>query len=263
MNERSRVRLISVLAVAMAVGLPGVALGQGTLFFSADNDTQGLYSLDTTTGAATHVGISGVTSNTVGLAPSSSTKLLYGSKWSTLLHINADGSGAVDVGGVGTEGLAFDMSTETLYGAINGSFFTVDPATGAQLTSLAMPPGGADLEGIAFGNGGVYGIEGYSDPTDFNLYFYDPGPGTWSIVGDTGMDWYLCGLAYDPFEDMLYAKSDGDMNLYAIDPHTAATTVVGSTGLLPGGGLAYVIPEPMTLSLLAVGLLGVTRRRRT
>ena len=69
--------------VSLSVGLVvcALAVGQaqaGSLYFSVDDDADGLYLLDTTTGAATHVGASGVTGNTVGLTESGTPGLLYG-----------------------------------------------------------------------------------------------------------------------------------------------------------------------------------------
>ncbi len=214
--------------------LPGLA--QAQLYFSEDDNSSGLYTLDTATGAATNVGTSGVTASTVGLAPSASPAVLFGTQWAQLLEIQADGSASAVIGGDGQEGLAFDPATGTLYGAINGSFRTVDPVTGANQTPLAAPPGGADVEGIAWGNGGVYAIAG----SDANLYFYDPGTDSWTTIGSTGITWDSAGLAYDPGTNTLYAKGDQDSNLYRVDPATGAATVIGDTGIVEGGGLAFV-----------------------
>ena len=247
--------------------LPGLAEAQ--LYFSEDSNSSGLYTLDTTTGVATNVGTSGVTATTVGLAPSALPGVLFGTQWSQLLEIQADGSGSAVIGGDGQEGLAFDPATGTLYGAINGSFRTVDPATGLNQTTLAAPPGNADVEGIAWGNGGVYAIARF----DTSLYFYDPGSDSWSTIGSTGITWDLAGLAFDPGTNTLYAKGSQDPNLYSINPATGAATLIGDTGIAAGGGLAFVgagiiagpaaIPalSGWSLLLLAVMLLGIAGHR--
>lgn len=252
-------------ALLLLCALPGLAEAQ--LYFSEDSNSSGLYTLDTTTGAATNVGTSGVTASTVGLAPSASPGILFGTQWAQLLEIQADGSGSVIIGGDGQEGLAFDPATGTLYGAINGSFRTVDPATGLNQTALAAP--GADVEGIAWGNGGVYAIAG----GDANLYFYDPGTDSWVIIGSTGITWDSAGLAFDPGTNTLYAKGDQDSNLYSIDPATGAAAAIGDTGIANGGGLAFLgagvsagptaIPtlSAWSLLLLAVMLLAVAGSR--
>jgi hypothetical protein len=149
----------------------------------------------------------------------------------------ADGSGTTQLGAQWAEGLAYDSTTDTLYGIINNTFFTIDTTTGVGIKKLTPP--GDDVEGIAFAHGGVFGVVGFGSK-DSNLYFYDPGSNSWSIVGDTTIDWDLPGLAYDPGSDTLYAKGSQDQNLYRIDPNTGMATVIGSTGLKGGGGLAWI-----------------------
>ena len=209
--------------------------GNPTLYFSEDNNGSGLYTLDLATGLATNIGTSGVTSATVGLAYDPTLELLYGSRYATLLHIQPDGSGAIDVGGIGTEALAYDHISGILYGAINGSFMSMNPVDGSQLMSLTGP--GFDAEGLAFNpnDGRIYGIG--NGP---NLVAYDPGAGTWSTIGDTGLDWDNGGLAYDPVANVLYAcgGTQGN-NLYRIDPATAVPTLIGDSGVFLRGGLAF------------------------
>jgi hypothetical protein len=64
------------------------------------------------------------------------------------------------------------------------------------------------------------------------------------------------------------ASSDPQANLYTVNPVTGAVTLVGQIGQ-PGDnilirGLAVVVPEPSSLSLLAMGglLFGFLRRRK-
>ena len=117
-----------------------------------------------------------------------------------------------------------------------GQFFTVDPATGATLANLAAP--GYDMEALAFdpNTGTVYGI---GDNT--SLSAYDPVAGTWSVVGDTGLNWDSGGLAFDPNANVLYAVAFAQgTGLYTINPATAVPTLVGNNlmGVVMRGGLA-------------------------
>ncbi|RJP31593.1 MAG: hypothetical protein C4547_15400 [Phycisphaerales bacterium] len=228
------------LAVPVPRGGPGVAAA-GRLYFSEDSNAKGLYEINVQTGQATHLGQSGVTSRTVGLAPTDSEDLLYASKWSTLLHVKADGSGFTDVGGTGTEGLAFDG--ETLYGAINGQLFTMNPDNGQRLVTLAAP--GADVEGLAYcaRDHSLYGLAGFSGPRG-DLFKYDIGSNSWRRIGNAGVAFNECGLAYDAGANVLYAKGSQDSFLYRLDPATAQATRIGDTGVAAGGGLALVGGSP-------------------
>ena len=239
-------RMLKVLCVASALGFAlagcgggggedGGAVGSGTLYFSQDNESAGLYVLDTATGLATHVGKTGVDSNTVGLAYDPEADLLYGSKWAGLLHISRDGTGSVQQGTLGSEGLAYDSVNGILYGAINGEFFTIDKTTGDKIADLNAAP--FDVEGLAVetSTGRVFGI---GDST--LLVVYDPATTLWTEVGDTGLNWNLGGLAYDPYKNVLYVCGQTQGNdLYTLNPGTAAATLVGDSGVTLQGGLAF------------------------
>lgn len=237
------------------LALPALATASvGTLYFSEDANANGLYALDTVTGAATNLGISGVGGTTNGLAPSPSVDVLYGSQPFGMLHIQANGSGAAGpFGSQGVEALAYDPGTNTVYGGINGDIFTINPNTGTIIQTLPEP--GPDIEGLAWDGKVLFGLGGGGNGV---LYYFTPGPNTWTMVGSTGIAFDNHGLAYDMSANVLYAKGQNDPMLYKIDPLTAQTSVIGSTGIQRGGGLAWV-PEPASLSLLALGLL--LRRR--
>lgn len=146
------------------------------------------------------------------------------------------------------------------FGAI--SFFSlIDPSSVSETEDVlgtALPDAGILLEGIDFGNGGVYGL-GYLDS---QLYFFDPVSQNWSTIGDTGISWLHAGLAFDPLLNRLYAKSSGDTLLYSIDPISAETSAIGDTGIFQYGGLAFVLtPEPSAGLLIAFGLLTISAAR--
>jgi hypothetical protein len=230
------------LACGGCGGSGGGGRDPGTLFFSQDGNANGLFVLDTSTGLATLVGLgeTDTTGSTIGLTETDDATLLVGSTFSDLVLIQADGSGAADLGPptVAAEGLAFHTSDGLLYTIINQDFRTVDPATGTILTTLASPP--VDIEGLASDYGS--NIFGLGDSVD--LYVYDVTADSWSVIGSTGIAWDKgVGLAYDPDEDVLYAvgATGGGENLYRIDPGTGTTTLVGPTGLVgTRGGLGFV-----------------------
>jgi hypothetical protein len=187
-----------LIAWSLIAALPVWA---GVLYFSQDYSSTGLYTLSTTTGQATWVGTSGVSGSTVGLAVSDQAGQLFGSEPFGLGRINTDGSGASYVGSEGIEGLEYVAATGTLYGAINGQFFTLNQSTGAILVNLASP--GADVEGLAYGGGYIYGLAGWSGPRG-DLYRYDIGANSWAFVGNAGILFNEPGLAYDPIMGWLY-----------------------------------------------------------
>lgn len=259
--------LTSVVCLVVILLFCTQATATSFLYFSQDRSVSGLYTLDMYTGAATFVGTSGVTSATVGLAPSSTDSLLYGSKPFGLLHINSDGSGSTLLGSVTIEGLAYDPVANICYGSWwnnSGFFASINPATGGVIANLAAAPD--DVEGLAFHNGTVYGLAGWGASPRGDLWAYSVAGDSWSLIGSTGIAFNECGLAYDTFQNVLYGIGTQDANLYMIDPLTAATSVIGSTGLLTtGGGLAFVdgyVPEPCTLLLFSVGGAGMLVLRR-
>lgn len=240
-------RLRSVIApVVCCLSLALAACGDDSgpapvkhLYFSQDNNGNGLYELNLTTGTATLVGtgISGTTSSTIGLTETADPDTLIGSIWSALARIAADGSGATVVAGsAGVEALAMNVTSGILYGAINGAMYTLNPTTGVIALTLAAP--GADVEGLASNRAGViYGISGSTQ----SLYAYNIAGNSWSVVASTGRDWDNAGLAYDHIAGVLYAVEATTDALYTINPTTAATTLVGPLGVNGAGGLAFVV----------------------
>ncbi|MBS9769349.1 MAG: PQQ-like beta-propeller repeat protein, partial [Trichodesmium erythraeum GBRTRLIN201] len=209
-------------------------VSKGKLYFSSDYYGDGLYTLNTTTGNATPVTINGNQMWMRGLAPSESSSFIYGSNES-LFKINADGSVANQISNnpFYYNGLAYDSSRNILYGTDGYNLHTINPNTGEPISYLGSP---GSLDGLAFGNEGVYGLGPSED-----LMFYNPNTDDWSIIGKTGIyQWQNVGLAFDTEKNVLYAKRDGDTLLYEIDVSTAVVTVLGDTGIEYGGGLAFV-----------------------
>ena len=252
----------TAVAVSLVVGLVWITpightaiaqepCAESTLYFSQDDNGNGLYSIDTATGAATLVGEgeTGTDSATIGLTESDDPNVLWGSTWEDFAIINADGSNAnVLATDFSAEALGYDSGSDTLYGGINEEFFTVDPVTGLRTGDLADPP--IDLEALAAdaATGLVYGLDGGDDT---QLYFYDPGSLSWNTVGDIGLTWEEPGLAFDPNNEWLYALNGDDENVYRIDITTAEATLVGNLGLddFDGGGLGFIAgdcPPPTT-----------------
>jgi hypothetical protein len=222
-----------------------------TLYFSLD-DSNELYTLSTTDATPTLIGTTGVDSSTVGLSESPDPGQLYGSTFTDLSVISADGAGFSTAGtnDLRAEGLAYDPVNNLLYKIINEDFAIADQTTGATTNDLNDPP--EDLEGLAWRrtDGKIYGYGG-SDSS--NLYAYTPGTDAWALVGDTGTpEADSSGLAYDPTLDLFYAIGEDGL-LYRIDPDTAAATLIGDTTLgadEDGGGLAFLPIEPQEPTII-------------
>jgi len=236
----------AVLSAVMFLSTSAGVTAQSGLYFSEDNNPKGLYLIDPATGATKNIGLNGVVSGTVGLAPTAVPTDLYGSSPWDLLRTKTDGSGAGTIGPGTTEALAYHRSTSTLYGALNGSFFTLDPLIGGIVTNLPNPSGD-DFEGLTFDirRGVVWALPGFAD-SDTWLYYYTPDTGLWTRYMDTQIDWSEGSLAYDPKKDMLYIKDTVTSALIGIDVPNRNLFKIGDTRLNTGGGLAFV-PEPVTL----------------
>ena len=246
---KGQANFMTVFAMAMAALLvTDVARAQGVLYMVADEGTDALYIVNTSTAAITQIGSLGAQNGQAeGLAPSATpNSFLYAVSNSTSLgldRINTDGSGFTNVGTSMTDcdrGLAYNTTTGILYGSDNTSFCSIDPNTSVT-TPLPSPPG-TDTEGLAADpvNNYVYGINNNED-----LVRFDVAANSWSVVGPTvnissGND---IGLAYDPGTQTLYAVTSSGI-LYTVNPTTGLATVVGNTGLGTGldVGLAFV-PE--------------------
>ncbi|MDY6805831.1 MAG: DUF4347 domain-containing protein [Cyanobacteriota bacterium] len=228
-------RTINLPGNISALGSDDIPSDKPILYFNRDGRAEGLYSLDPDTGAPTLLGTSDSDGSNVGLAPSSNPELLYGSKpYDSLVEINADGSATNLFSNDFASGLAYDRSQDILYGIDGNNLFSLEP--GNPSSSLASSP--TAIEGLAFGNNGVYGL----GSADQKLWFYDPTTNNWSEIGNTGQYWWQAGLAFDSNKNVLYAKGGQDTFLYKIDVSNAQTTIIGDTGFMEGGGLAFVVP---------------------
>ena len=233
------------LVALVASGCGGGGGGSSTtggLYMVEDNNENGLYRLDTTTGVATPLGTSGTSSGTDGLTETGNANELVGSVFRPFVRIATNGSSATEFGtSEGAEGLAYDPNTGTYYAVLNADVFTFDPTTGDRIATLSAAPD--DVEGLTYGGPGIlYGLVSNSGSTDGDLYRYTIATDEWQLIANCGVAFIDCGLAYDPAAGILYAKGSQDENLYRLDPVTAAATVVGPTGVTGGGGLAFVSP---------------------
>jgi hypothetical protein len=209
------------------------------VYFVQDGNANGLFELNTSTGAATLVGlgISNTDSATDGLTETPSPFVLLGSRWNPLVNIDTDGSAAADIAGsAGMEGLAMNIATGALFGDINTAWQSLHPVTGVSLAFLAVPP--FDVEGPG-ANPNANLVYAVGDST--NLVVYNPATNTWGNVGNTTINFDDGGACYDHVNNVIWAVEPGTDNLYRINPNTAAAALVGPLGTNGAGGLAFVV----------------------
>jgi hypothetical protein len=159
------------------------------------------------------------------------------------------------VGGPGNDlisGVTFSSRGE-MYGIGNGNgnLWRIDPGTAtAQFVGSSQQA----LFALEFGPGDrLFGV-------GFGLWDIDPLTGAARPIGTVGGGALISGLDFAP-DGVLYGVSNQITtdSLYAIDMQTGAGTLIGRTGadLFGIASFPAPAPEPSTLTLLALGTLGL------
>jgi len=264
-------RLRSLLTLCVCILAVGPAAQAGVLY--GLGSLSQVYEIDTSTGGTTLLG-SALPGNTTlrGLDVGPDPLLLYAcDNNSNIYTIDPETTVATLLHSPGLHSissLAYRLADDSFYMAQDGlaacHLFRIDAGTGA-----ATDVGIIDYNGSGFGYTSGLAYDAKTDTLfatsatiGSSLYELDPATAAATLVGATGFR-YVTGLAYDPEHGQLYGAADPNntRTLITIDPSTGAGTAVGSLGV-GVYGLAYVVPEPATLSLLALGGLGLLRRRR-
>ncbi|NLG43106.1 MAG: PEP-CTERM sorting domain-containing protein [Phycisphaerae bacterium] len=132
--------------------------------------------------------------------------------------------------------------------------------TDAAGNMTVIGPTGIDGNGMAYDD--LHGILYATNYEDSGLYSIDINTGAATYIGNTGVRCDLVGLAYDEWTQTLYLnEADVTDSLYTVDVATGQATLVGANNFPWIDGLAW-IPEPSSLTLVAVALLGASLRRR-
>lgn len=175
--------------------------------------------------------------------------------------------------------LAYNPVTDTLYGITSDAappggvpgdgIYTIDTGTG--LATFVGPTIWDTTAGIAFDTAGTLYALGF-DPA------VNPGIGgtnmLFTLDSLTGAelsrvtvdinDFIFSGLGINPLTGEIYATESKTGEIYTVDPVTGEMT---ATGKPPGefvSDIAFIVPEPGTVAVFAIGLLGLAaiRRRR-
>ena len=150
-----------------------------------------------------------------------------------------------------------NLGQDLLISRTTGNVISVDPSVPTRVDALAYDAA----------SGTWFAGNTLSD----TLATLNPATGALTLIGALGIDASRYnGLDISPFSGIMYmgtpaASSDPQANLYTINMATGFATLVGQIGQ-PNEGILVrgltVVPEPGTVALLALGVLGVLFARR-
>ena len=293
-------RVLLTAALSLSVASPALA---ASILYGTDNAAT--YTINTTTGVATLIGSNGLSGfgtdgyGTILRDLTSTSSKLYGAQWTFAstgitgavatvdavtgaVTASASLTGLLETGfNQGLYSLAFDTSTNTLYGNTARRLYTIDPATGATTFVGDLVPGSIVGLGIDASTGTLFSISQIVDAagaTTTLMRALSKSDG--SILSTiTLANQCNCDIAFDPLTNRGYISSaitDADGNILStqldvLNSSLSGTTIVGSHGAAaPFGmsGLAFFgtsapVPEATTWAMMITGfgLAGFSLRR--
>jgi len=260
------IRKLALLA-AMASTIACSQVAEAVLYGVSDGNPGHLYRINEVTGAA--ILVAPVTPGSVSLTGAS---FLSGELYATDVFGAGDRMGTIDTSSgaytpsisqgfsANWHGLASDESAGLLYTIdIDNNNILKSITPSGVVTSIGTGTG-IDGRGMAFDD-----LNDILYATDFSggLYQVDTTTGVAQFIGNMGIDTGNIGLAYDEVAQTLYANDgSSSFSLYTVDVNTGLATLVGPNLADDINGLAWIVPEPTTGTLLLLGMLAPFRQRR-
>jgi V8-like Glu-specific endopeptidase len=141
-------------------------------------------------------------------------------------------------------GLGYDPDAGLLYAIAqaNGQLYVINPSV--RVAQLVGPPQGGNMGGLDFDRftHTLYGID--DAPTGSRLIRVSTTTGAWTVVGNLGAGATDCnGLAFNPYDHLLYTVNAPTGQMLSISPTTGAATIIGPTNGVFGSSFGMAARE--------------------
>lgn len=255
-------KILTILKIGMTALIMNVSLANaGPILWVGDLDSN-LGTVDAATGNVNVIGNMGTFMTDIAFDPLGN---LYGISFSNLYSIDKNTASATligNFGGTSLNSLTFDAAGN-LYAA-NNSLYSINVATGA--ASLIGSGGDAYTSSgdLAFIGGELFLT---SNSTPDNLFKLDTSTGFGTLIGNIGFN-VVYGLATNNNVDLFGVDGTSVLSIDAVSGTGTFLVDYSGQGLAAAGGAAFfseagasAIPEPSTLAIFTLGIMGLASRR--